>query len=268
MPTKQEIYRKVHGFVTLATGLSNDSVRPTYVNGPMHIAQDRDELCTINIINQIPIGQDSMQYANRITPIRITVAGADEAGFNEEYVYNGLVNAKPSWLIGTYSCSWAAGTWTLSNGLEGEDALSYTAAGTDWLPPLTSWEGGAIAPTLSYYLDLDETVYGDRNITASIKIYGNTADDICEKILLALTSSSGLSYLNQNGLGFLRNGSILDISTLANGSFENRRMLDVEFHVVSTGTNVVNAIESAKLYWGYSEGGEIDTETGTIEVTL
>ena len=265
MTTKQQIYRNVHDFIVLATGLDDTEVRPAYGNAPVHTAQDRDLLCSVNIINQRPIGQDSVRVVDRITPIRLSVAEADEPSLIKELTYNGLVNAKPSWTLTTFSLSWTAGIWTLSNGLTLLDEIIETVDGTDWLPPKTGWSGGVV---LDYHLDLDETVYGDRNITASIKTYGVTADDNSEKILLALTSSNGLSFLNQNGLGYLRNGSILDISMLMNGSFENRRQLDVEFHVVSSGTEVVNAIESAELYWGYSTGGEIDTETGTIEVTI
>lgn len=258
MTTKQQIYRNIHDFIIIATGLDDASVRPAYVNAPAHPAQDRGLLCSVNIINQAPIGQDYKDYVDQITPLHILIGATD-------YVYNGLFNAKPSWKIGTATISWAAGTWTNSNGLTGPALETYTVAGTDWLPPKTGWSGTPTPPTLVYFLDLDETVYGDRNVTASIKTYGTTADDISEKIVLALTSSIGLSHLNKNGLGYLRHGPILDISTLANGNFENRRQLSVEFHVVSSNTNSVNAIESSAIGYRYFGGSE-ETETGTIEV--
>lgn len=176
----KQIYRDIHGFVVLATGLPDKSVRPAYPNASAKPTQDRDLLCSINIINQTTIGIDARKYANQ-------------------------------------------------------------TAGTD----------------------LDESVVGDRNITASIKTYGEGADDTAETIMLFLKSSAGINFLNTKELGYLRHGSIINLSSLQNGSFENRRQLDVEFHIKTSVTAEVNAIESAEIGFAYYGSDEI---TGTIEV--
>lgn len=177
----QQLYRDLHDFVVEATGLDPTSVRPTYVNASARPTQDRGLLCSINLINQLPIGQDGKISANMAEPAT----------------------------------------------------------------------------------DMDETIYGDRNITASIQAYGSDAQGTIEKIAIYLSTSAGIEFLNKKGIGYLRNGQTLDISSLQNGSFENRRQLDVEFHKVSIAENEVNAIESADL--GFTFYGSEKT-TGTIEV--
>ena len=111
--------------------------------------------------------------------------------------------------------------------------------------------------------DMDETVHGDRNVTASIKCYGEEALDTAEKIILYLTASAGLEFLNKKEIGYLRHGQILDISSVQNGSFESRRQIDIEFHVVTSTTNGVDAITSSEINFTYYGSEEI---TGTIEV--
>ncbi len=112
--------------------------------------------------------------------------------------------------------------------------------------------------------DLDETVKGDRNVTASIKAYGDNAQNTIEKIGMFGFSASGNEFLNKNALGFLNKGQVLDISSVQNGSFEKRRQLDIEFHVVLTTETVTGSIGSADI--GFAFYGS-ETITGTIEVT-
>lgn len=113
--------------------------------------------------------------------------------------------------------------------------------------------------------DMHETIYGDRNLTASIKSYGDEAQNTAEKIQLFLSSSKCSEFLNSKNIGFLRNGQILDISSIQNGSFENRRQLDIEFHIVTSNTEDVNSINSTSVTWSFY-GSEEDPATGTIEV--
>lgn len=113
--------------------------------------------------------------------------------------------------------------------------------------------------------DMEETIYGDRNITASIKSYGDGAQDTAEKIQLFLSSSACSEFLNSKNIGFLRNGQILDISSIQNGSFENRRQVDIEFHIVTSNTEDVNSINSSDITWSFY-GSEEEPVTGTIEV--
>ena len=114
-------------------------------------------------------------------------------------------------------------------------------------------------------IDMDETIYGDRNVTASIKCYGDDAQDTAENIQLFLSSSGGTEFLNGKDLGYLRSGQALDISSLQNGSFENRRQLDIEFHIVTSNTEDVNSINSSDITWSFYGSGE-ESATGTIEV--
>ena len=179
----QQVYRDIHDFVVLATGLDGESVRPVYSNSSARPAQDRGLLCSINLINITQIGQDG----------KISQDMADPA------------------------------------------------------------------------TDIDETIYGDRNVTASVKSYGATAQDIAEKIQLLLSASVGTEFLNKKDLGYLRSGQVLDISSLQNGSFENRRQLDIEFHIVTSNTEDVNAINSSEITWSFY-GSEEEPVTGTIEV--
>ncbi len=111
--------------------------------------------------------------------------------------------------------------------------------------------------------DLDETVYGDRNITASIKTYGGSAQNVAEQIILYLSTSAGIQSAYEKELGYLKHGQILNISSLQNGSWENRRQVDIEFHIVMSVENEVNAIESSTITWAFYGSSEI---TGTIEV--
>lgn len=111
--------------------------------------------------------------------------------------------------------------------------------------------------------DVDEKITSDRNITASIKTYGPEARDNLEKVNAYLSASAGIEFLNKNQIGFFRSGQILDISSIQNGEFEDRRSLDIEFHAVFETTRDVNAINSAEIDYTFF-GAE--TVTGTIEV--
>ncbi len=177
----KQVYRNLHDYVVLVTGLPNESVRPTYENASSQPTQDRGLLCSINIINQTEIGIDARNYNDQ------------QAGE-----------------------------------------------------------------------DLDEDVIGDRNITASIKAYGELAADTCEKIVLGLKSAAGAEFLNTKELGYLRHGSILNISSIQNGGFEKRNQVDVEFHIKTSVTAEVNAIQSAVIGVAFYGSGEI---TEQIEVT-
>ena len=179
----QQVYRDLHDFIVLATGLDDESVRPVYGNSSAQPTQDRGLLCSVNLINITKIGQDGK--------------------------------------------------------ISDDQDLPAT--------------------------DMEETIYGDRNVTASVKAYGEAAQDTLEKIQLFLSASAGTEFLNSADLGFLRNGQILDISSIQNGSFENRRQLDIEFHVVTSNTEDVNAINSSEITWSFY-GSEEDPITGTIEV--
>ena len=118
--------------------------------------------------------------------------------------------------------------------------------------------------------DLAESVYGDRNITASINVYADDdshaqeAQNVIENIVLYLRSSAGSEFLNGKELGYLRHGSVLNLSALQNGNWENRRQVDIEFHIIVSVENAVNAIETASVNWQYEGSGTI---TGTIEVS-
>jgi len=178
----QQIYRDIHDFIVAATGLDDESVRPAYVNASARPSQDRELLCSVNLINQSTIGID------------------------------GRISA--------------------------DESLPAT--------------------------DMAETIYGDRSLTASIKSYGADAQNTAEKIIAHLSSSIGIEFLNNKDIGYLRHGQVLDISSLQNGSFESRRQIDIEFHVVFETTKTVNAINSSEIGWTFY-GAE--TVTGTIEVT-
>jgi hypothetical protein len=111
--------------------------------------------------------------------------------------------------------------------------------------------------------DLEETMYGDRNITVSVQAYGDAAQNTIETVSLFTRSFASTEFLNKNSMGFLRKGQVLDISNIQNGSFENRRQLDLEFHIVVDNTETVNAVESAQIGLAYYGS---DTITETIEV--
>lgn len=176
----KQVYRDLHDFVVLVTGLPDESVRPAYTNASAQPSQDRDLLCSINIINITEIGIDGVHNANQ-------------------------------------------------------------SAGTD----------------------VEQTIVGDRNITASLKFYGETARDTVEKVVLGLKAFASVDFLNKKNIGYLRHSTPLDISSLQNGEWEIRQSLDVEFHIKTSVTSDVNAIESAELGYAFYGSEKI---TGKIEV--
>lgn len=112
-------------------------------------------------------------------------------------------------------------------------------------------------------VDLVETVKSDVILTASINVYGTNADDTAQKIINGFSSSAAISLLSKGGLGYLQHGQVLNISAIQNGSFENRRQFDAEFHAEMTTSAVVNAVTSAQINWEF-HGSQITT--GQIEV--
>jgi hypothetical protein len=185
MTSFETIENAIHDFIVAATGLEGAAVRPFYNNAPSKPTQDRTALVYFNLINPIPIGVDSKQYANQ-----------------------------------------------------------------------------------EVETDLDETIYGDRRITASIQALtdpqgGEDAREIIESISLYLRSAEGIEFLNANNLGYLTKSAVRDLSALQNGNFENRRQIDIDFHIVIDNTTSVNAIESAEISASFYGS---DTITATIEV--
>jgi hypothetical protein len=177
----QQLYRDLHDYVIAATGLPDESVVPTYDNASSEPSQNRGQICSINIINQVMIGNDARSYTDK--------------------------------------------------------------------------SGGQ---------DLDEKTSGDRNVTASIKTYGDSAQNTIEQIILYLSTSAGIFFLNDKDIGYLRHGNTLDISSIQNGEFENRRQVDIEFHVVFDITADVNEISTASIDYVFEAS---QTITGNIEVT-
>ena len=113
--------------------------------------------------------------------------------------------------------------------------------------------------------DMAEIISADRNITASIKTYGDDAADVMGQISQKLRGSNAQAIFYRGGIGFIRRGTVLQISEILNGSFEEIRQLDVEFHVNHIVEEDVKAIDSATIEL------EVQHETkklnATIEVT-
>jgi hypothetical protein len=113
-------------------------------------------------------------------------------------------------------------------------------------------------------LNVNELVSADRNLTASIKVDGDDAEDIANKIAWN-TARSGASEIFYNGeIGFIRKGEIINLSELLNGGYNEIRQIDIEFHINHVDALEVNAINSSTIDVELQGSG---TLTETIEVT-
>jgi hypothetical protein len=113
-------------------------------------------------------------------------------------------------------------------------------------------------------IDLTETIESDVLLTASIKVLGETAEDIAQKIKMAPQSAIGKNILGAGDLGFIRAGNIQNISQIQNGSYENRRQIDMAFHASIEQESIVRSIQSATITGDFYGSDKITT---TIEVT-
>ena len=113
--------------------------------------------------------------------------------------------------------------------------------------------------------DMTEYISSDRNITASIKAYGKDAADVMDQISFKTRTQAGNEILIEGGLGYLGQGQVLTLSEVLNGSYEEIRQLDLDFHVDHITEADINAIDSATI------GVEVQYDTRklnkTIEVT-
>jgi hypothetical protein len=97
-------------------------------------------------------------------PSSVLVSGLSDTQYNGNYLYDGDVSGRPSYVFGSYLISWSGSSWTLSG--EGLTASSDSDVAYPWLA--TGWFYEGIDPTgivlteypapspISNYYDLPE----------------------------------------------------------------------------------------------------------------
>jgi len=116
--------------------------------------------------------------------------------------------------------------------------------------------------------DLDETVYGDRNVTCQITAYGEDSINLVEKLTLKTLSAKSIEYLNSNNLGYINRSDVLSIPAIEQANFEERHQVDYNFHYTISDAEVVNAVGSANVGGLHVWGTDIDTESFEVDINI
>ena len=117
--------------------------------------------------------------------------------------------------------------------------------------------------------DLDETIYGDRNVTFRVVAYGETSINLAEKLTMKIISDRSINYLNENNLGYISRSDVLSIAAIEQANFEERHQVDFDFHYIASESEIVNAINSSEISASLVYGRQYSSAslTGLINIT-
>lgn len=98
-----------------------------------------------------------------------------------------------------------------------------------------------------------EVVSADRNVTASIIVYGFDSADIVDKISRNLKRQKAKDILYNEGqeIGYLTQGAIVNLSQVLNGSYSEIRQIDIQFFVSHFDDEEINTMNSLDIDLDY-----------------
>ncbi len=107
-------------------------------------------------------------------------------------------------------------------------------------------------------LNIEEVVVANRNLTASIKVYGSDAEDIAIKISNNTVRSGAKGVFYSGGIGVLKKGNVLDLTAVLSGSYEETRQLDIQLYIKHVDELNVNVINSATI--------DVEIQNGSLKL--
>ena len=129
--------------------------------------------------------------------------------------------------------------------------LSFSQVGWDYIPrPDTNG---------------DAELTGDREFTLQMQAFGDNAFGILEDIRTSLQKPSVLDTLRDDGIVFVNQNEITNVTALLDTEWEPRASMDIQFRVAQTAEDDLGKIETVELQEILNDGqSDIYDETVTI----
>ncbi|AUR93275.1 tail-completion protein [Vibrio phage 1.186.O._10N.286.49.E3] len=116
------------------------------------------------------------------------------------------------------------------------------------------------------FKDLEITIKSSQEVQVSINFYRGGARDFANKVLQLDKHPSTHETMLVNGLGWMRTGSVNNLTALNQGNYEPRAQVDVFLRRMETATDIVQQIYAVDIEGENEYGDEvskIDKEFGT-----
>ena len=97
----------------------------------------------------------------------------------------------------------------------------------------TGWDDLTLKNQIAPSLDVDETVVGQRHLSASIQFFRGDAYTKAQRLEALLQTSKAISAMQAANLGLVRIGQARNITGLVDTYWEERGQIDIEFHVIA-----------------------------------
>lgn len=108
---------------------------------------------------------------------------------------------------------------------------------------------------------------GDREFTVQIQTYGDDCFTRLENLRSSLQKTSVLDSLRANGIAFVQQFPIQDITELLSSRFENRAQMDILFRTAQNYNDTLGTIATVEIDETISNGvSEVYDETLTISI--
>jgi hypothetical protein len=92
-----------------------------------------------------------------------------------------------------------------------------------------------------------ENTFGTRRIVASVQFFRGAAYSSASRLEALFRTSNGNSLLRQNGLSFIRAGSVLDLSQVVDTYWEARAQVELQFYIPSVEQATVGTFSSIPI---------------------
>lgn len=108
---------------------------------------------------------------------------------------------------------------------------------------------------------------GDREFTVQLQAYGGNVFDILESLRFSLQKQTVLDTLATNGIVFVQQFPIQDITELVNSRFEKRTTMDILFRIGQTYGDVLGSIDTVEIQEEFLQGNVV-VITENVTVTI
>lgn len=121
--------------------------------------------------------------------------------------------------------------------------LNFSQIGDDWVSPPDN---------------IGETdIIGDREFTMTINAYGGDPFTVLENLRSSLQNQAILDTLRANGIVFVQQLQINDISALLDTEFEARATMDILFRIAQDNSGDDGLIETVEIEETFSDGNTV-----------
>lgn len=109
-------------------------------------------------------------------------------------------------------------------------------------------------------------IFGNREFTLQVQCYGGEPFNTLETLKMSVSKINTLNFLSQNGIAFVRNFSIIDVTSLLDTEFEPRASLDFVFRVAQFDQEDNGLIEIVEIEETFNDAEKtVYNKTVTIE---